>query len=110
ASGTQTIHAAMAPAVQMLDSTCTNPRFFYKPGETACVRIAGSAGTGGTPWHLNLYGGSINECGSYSSLPAYPGVNITTEGQTARLTLPASNAAIPMVCAPGGGSSGTTDV
>jgi uncharacterized repeat protein (TIGR01451 family) len=107
---THTIKGQYSPGLQTMDATCTNPKFLFKPGDTVCVRASGTTATGGTPWHVNIYGGSINQCTSYPSLPTYPGTAITAETQNVTFTLPASNAAIPAGCAPGGGSAGTTDI
>ena len=107
---THNIRVSYTPGAQVLDATCTNPKFLFKPGETVCVRVVGTTATAGTPWHLAIYGGSNNACYSFPSLPAYPGTAITAETQTVTYTLPASNSDIPAACGPGGGSSGTTDI
>src|SRR5215813_573699 len=89
---TKNVLAQYSPGVQTLDATCTNPKFYYNPGDTLCVRVAGTGGTGGTPWKVGAGGGSVNECDSY---PGIGFVNITSETQTVTYTLPANNSAIP---------------
>jgi uncharacterized repeat protein (TIGR01451 family) len=95
---THVVKVSYTPAIQVLDASCTNPKFYFKPGDTLCVRYAGSAGTVGTPWKLWV-GGGTNECDNYPGLG--PLSNVTGETGTQTFVLPSSNAAIPAGCSAG---------
>jgi len=103
-TGTHTILAQYAPGIEVLDAACSNPKYYYRPGDTVCVRVTGAGGTGGTPWKTWI-GGGTNECDSFTGLG--PLSNVTGESMTATFVLPANNAAIPAGCTAG---SNTTDI
>jgi uncharacterized repeat protein (TIGR01451 family) len=103
-NATKNVQAQYAPAVQVLDATCSAPKYYTRSGETVCVRVAGTAASGGAPWHLMFSGGLPNTCNLF---PSAPQTNVPGESGTYLITMPANNATIPAGCNSG---SSTTDI